>query len=131
MLNTARASLLALAVLTPAIAGCGSGSGSGGQATAKVGAGSQGAGGTEKVVIQSLTFEPGVLHADVGERVIWINKDNARHNITYKSGPKFTSSRPIVSPSTTFSIKLTHAGIIRYYCSIHPWMKATIVVAPG
>jgi plastocyanin len=46
------------------------------------------------------------------------------------SGPKFTSSRPIVSPSTTFSIKLTQPGTIHYVCTIHPWMKATIVVSP-
>ncbi|HEY2602534.1 MAG TPA: plastocyanin/azurin family copper-binding protein [Thermoleophilaceae bacterium] len=119
----APATLAALALLS---AGCGSGSDS--KASIKA-VSSVADKGTLRIVIQSLTFEPSVAHGSVGQTVLWSNEDNARHNITYVSGPKFKSSRPIVSPSTTFSIKLTQAGTVHYYCTIHPWMKATIVVA--
>jgi plastocyanin len=30
----------------------------------------------------------------------------------------------------TFSVKVTQKGAIHYYCSIHPWMRGTIVVSP-
>jgi plastocyanin len=48
--------------------------------------------------------------------------------VTYVSGPKFTSSSTL-DPGAKFQIKLTKAGTIDYFCSIHPFMKATIVVA--
>jgi plastocyanin len=35
-----------------------------------------------------------------------------------------------MSPGTKFSIRLTQPGTIHYFCSIHPWMKATIIVSP-
>ena len=28
-----------------------------------------------------------------------------------------------------FSVRLTQAGTIHYFCTLHPWMKATIVVS--
>jgi plastocyanin len=52
-----------------------------------------------------------------------------RHNVIYVSGPKFTSSRPRIRNGSTFSVKLAQPGTIHYFCSIHPWMKGTIVVS--
>jgi plastocyanin len=45
------------------------------------------------------------------------------------SGPKFVSSGTVNS-GHIYEVTLTKAGTIQYYCSIHPWMKATIVVSP-
>jgi plastocyanin len=82
------------------------------------------------VVMKSLDFTPTAVDAKVGQRVMWTNDDSAPHNVTYVSGPRFTSSRRVLSPGARFSIKLTQSGTIHYYCSIHPWMTATIVVSP-
>jgi plastocyanin len=113
-------------VLAAATAGCGSGSGS----TAAVESGSSAPHtGTVKVIMQTLAFEPASIHAGVGQTVVWTNEDNVPHNVIYVSGPKFTSSRPRIRNGTKFQVKLTQAGTIHYYCSIHPWMKGTIAVA--
>jgi len=79
--------------------------------------------------MQSLAFNPTLVHARVGQRISWTNRDNASHNVTYVSGPRFTSSRTLRT-GMKFSIKLTQPGTIHYYCSIHPWMTATIIVSP-
>ena len=79
--------------------------------------------------LSALAFQPSAAHAGVGQTVVWTNEDNLPHNVIYVSGPKFTSSRPRIRNGTTFSIKLTQPGTIHYFCSIHPWMKATIVVS--
>jgi plastocyanin len=84
--------------------------------------------GTLLAGMRSLEFNPVTIHARVGETVTWINHDSAPHNVTYVSGPKFASS-PTISPRRRFSLRLTEPGTIRYYCTIHPWMKATIAVA--
>jgi plastocyanin len=77
--------------------------------------------------MKSLAFAPDTVHATVGQTVEWTNDDTPAHNVTYVSGPKFASS-PTMNPGAKFSIKLTQAGTIHYFCSIHPFMKATIVV---
>jgi amicyanin len=85
-------------------------------------------GSTVEVTIKNLAFSPDTVHAKVGQTVKWTNDDSPPHNVTYVSGPKFTSSTTM-NPGATFSLKLTQAGTIHYFCSIHPFMKATIVVS--
>jgi amicyanin len=99
-------------------------------ATSTPAAGSSGgasAGGQTSVTIKNLAFHPPAIHAKVGQTVKWTNDDTPPHNVTYVSGPKFTSSGTL-NTGGTFSVKLTQAGTIHYFCSIHPFMKAVIVV---
>jgi plastocyanin len=85
-------------------------------------------GSTVEVTMKNLAFSPDTVHAKVGQTIKWTNDDSPPHNVTYVSGPKFTSSTTM-NPGATFSLKLTQAGTIHYFCSIHPFMKATIVVS--
>jgi amicyanin len=80
--------------------------------------------------MQSLFFTPTVLNAKVGQTIVWTNEEAAPHNVTYVSGPRFRSSRRILGLGAKFSLTLTQPGTIHYYCTIHPWMKAAIVVSP-
>jgi len=79
--------------------------------------------------MKSLAFSPATINAKVGQTVQWSNDDSPPHNVTYVSGPKFKSSSTI-TPGGKFQLKLTSAGTIHYFCSIHPFMKGTIVVSP-
>ena len=85
-------------------------------------------GNTVHVVMAHLEFSPLAVNARVGQRLVWTNVDNAPHNVTYVSGPVFKSSGRL-RPGDRFSIKLTQAGTIHYFCTIHPWMRATISVS--
>jgi plastocyanin len=78
--------------------------------------------------MKNLAFVPKSITAKVGETVQWTNDDQPPHNVTYVSGPKFTSSGTM-NTSDKFQIKLTAPGTIHYVCTIHPFMKATIVVS--
>jgi amicyanin len=129
MPNRARASLAAL-VVALLTAGCGSGSDLGSPAAAQTGTSTSDAGGTVQIVLKSLYFNPPAVRATVGQQVTWTQEDQAPHNVTYVSGPKFASSGTLVKLGSTFSIRLTEPGTIHYVCTLHPWMKATIVVSP-
>jgi plastocyanin len=76
-----------------------------------------------------LEFTPAAVGVRVGQRVVWTNHDTSPHNVTYVSGPKFKSSGTL-HPGGRFSLKVTSPGTIHYFCTLHPWMKATIVVSP-
>ncbi len=131
--------LLALLASLVAIAGCGSSksssssSSSASSASAARTGTSQPSGGAApggspiQVTIKSLAFNPQTVHAKVGQTVEWTNLDGPPHNVTWTGGPKFASSKTL-STNQKFSLKLTQAGTITYICSIHPFMKATIVV---
>jgi plastocyanin len=123
-----RAGLTALAALALLIAGCGSASGAGsGTPTATDTAD---AGGTAHVFMKVLEFTPATIRAKVGQTVTWTNADTSPHNVTYLSGPRFRSSRRVLNPGAKFSITLGQPGTIHYECTIHPWMKGTIIVSP-
>ncbi len=78
--------------------------------------------------MKNLAFSPATINAKVGQTVQWTNQDTPQHNVVYVSGPKFTSSANLNSGGQ-FKLKLTQPGTIHYICSIHPFMKATIVVS--
>jgi len=84
--------------------------------------------GTAHVAMKVLEFTPASVSVSVGQRVVWRNDDTSPHNVTYVSGPRFKSSRTLHT-GATFSLKVTSPGTIHYVCTLHPWMKATIVVS--
>jgi plastocyanin len=124
-LRGARRALAGVVVLAVCAAGCGTGSDlpattgqySGADVLAPV-----------AVTMKSLDFNPTSVHGKVGQKVVWTNADSAPHNVTYVSGPRFASSREL-GPGTTFAITLTQTGTIHYFCTLHPWMKATVVAS--
>ena len=81
------------------------------------------------VPIKNFAFQPQTLHARVGQSIRWVNEDSAPHNVVGTSGPSFKPSSTL-STGSKFTLKLTHAGTVRYICSIHPFMHGTIVVTP-
>jgi plastocyanin len=115
-----RSLLAALALL---LAGCSSGSDLSASSPPTSSAG------TVSIVMKSLDFSPISVHARVGQTVTWTNDDEAPHNVTYISGPRFRSSRRILAIGKTFSIHLGQRGTIHYICTLHSWMHATIVVS--
>jgi amicyanin len=117
-----------LAALALLIAGCGSGSDLPASSSGDPGAPTS-ASGTVSVVMKSLEFSPLTMHARVGQTVTWTNDDEAPHNVTYVSGPRFRSSRPRLSLGQQFSLHLTEAGTIHYICTLHPWMRASVIVS--
>ena len=61
-----------------------------------------------------------------GETVVWINRDSAPHTVTSDSGNEINS--PQLSNEQVYSHLFSNTGTFNYYCSVHPSMKATIIV---
>lgn len=113
--------LLALLVLSIALAGCSTPSTSPGGSSGS--AAPSGGGSAVAVTIQNFAFSPSSADVSVGGTVTWTNKDSATHNVTgdgWESGPMATGA--------TFSKKFDTAGTVNYHCSIHPSMTGTINV---
>ncbi len=77
----------------------------------------------------TFAFSPASLTIKAGTTVTWKNTTTVPHTVTSDDGKSFDSgsSKPI-APGGTFSFTFTTAGTFAYHCTIHPFMKATIIV---
>jgi plastocyanin len=69
----------------------------------------------------------------VNNTVIWTNNDVAGHTVTFTSVPNGAkvSNSELMAPNDTFTQTLTVPGTYHYICSLHSWMKGTIIVKSG
>ena len=81
---------------------------------------------TVNVTIQGFSFNPGTVTVVVGvnNTVSWTNMDSVTHTVTSDTGA-FGGTVP---PGRTFTFTFTVAGTYGYHCSIHNYMKGTVVV---
>ena len=93
------------------------------------------AGNTQTVMIitdssGTFAFSHASLTIKAGTTVTWKNTTAVPHTVTSDDGKSFDSgaSNPIAAQSGTFRFTFTTAGTFAYHCSIHPFMKATIIV---
>ena len=81
---------------------------------------------TGPVEVQDFKFTPRTLTVAKGTKVSWTWIGVIDHNVTVKSGPVKFHSR--TQARGTFSHIFSKPGTYHLYCTIHPWMKMTIVV---
>ena len=117
------------AVVALAAAGCGSsnssstssGSSSSGSSTA-----ASSSGGGVAIKMQNIAFAPKDVTVKVGQKITWTNDDSVDHNVTADSGADFKSDN--FGKDGTFEFTPDKAGTIKYECTLHPGMTATVTV---
>lgn len=82
---------------------------------------------TAAVEISGFAFNPATLTVKVGTTVTWTNKDSAAHTVASDAGDWIS---PSIAQGESFSRTFDTAGTFAYHCSVHPSMKATVVVNP-
>jgi amicyanin len=79
------------------------------------------------VAIKNFAFAPTAVTVKVGTTITWTNKDSDAHTVT-STGSGGPLNSPALSTGQTFSFTFTTAGSYSYFCTIHPFMTATVVV---
>ena len=127
-----RRTLVALTLLVAAgvlAAGCGGSGGDGGGSSTTTAASTTSGAGTPAsgtaVAIDNFAFSPAALNVKMGQQVTWTNKQDVAHTVTADGG---AFDHPMPS-GATFSFTFATAGTVAYHCTIHPFMKGTVVVA--
>lgn len=82
---------------------------------------------TQSVTIQNFAFSPSSITVAPGTTVTWTNKDNTAHTVTADSGTGPNSGQ--LMQNQTYSFTYQQPGTYPYHCSIHPQMKATVIVS--
>jgi plastocyanin len=78
------------------------------------------------VKIAGFAFGPASVTVAAGQTVTWTNADRVPHTVTADGGA--WNSGPL-APGASFSFTPTRPGTYAYHCSIHPFMRGTVVVA--
>jgi plastocyanin len=78
--------------------------------------------------IRNFMFVPMSTTIHAGDRVTFVNDDDEAHTAT-ASDRSFDSEG--LDAHATWQHVFTRAGTIGYFCELHPYMKATIVVLPA
>ena len=81
-----------------------------------------------EVTIDNFTFAPERVTVKAGTTVTWTNRDDIPHTVT--SSTRLFKSKAL-DTDDKFSFTFTTPGTHEYFCSLHPHMKATIVVEPA
>ncbi|MFI6098442.1 cupredoxin family copper-binding protein [Lentzea sp. NPDC051213] len=80
---------------------------------------------THQIPIARYTYMPASMTVRVGDVVTWTNQDEASHDV---AGGTFRS--PMLAQGQSWSFTFTQPGTFDYICSVHPDMRARIVVLP-
>jgi len=76
----------------------------------------------------------GIVEILVGDTIVWSNADTAFHTVTSGSetdGLDGLFDSKEFGPGNSFKYKFSEIGHYPYYCTLHPWMKGTIIVTSG
>lgn len=75
-------------------------------------------------------YIPSEITVDKGKTVTWRNEDSAFHSVTsgFYDEPTILFDSGYLDPFESFSYTFEQSGIYDYYCTLHPWMKAKVVV---
>src|SRR6478735_7351562 len=128
-MNMRRILLALCTIVALAAAGCGSSnssSTSSGSSSSASTAAASSSGGSVAIKMQNIAFDPKAVTVKVGQKVTWTNDDTVDHNVTSQSGETIKSDN--FGKGGTFSFTPTKAGTIKYVCTIHPGMTATLTV---
>ena len=79
---------------------------------------------TKTVTVRDFAFTPKTITIHRGQAVKWVNKDPITHTTTSNT----MVWNHVLAPSKSFTFVFKKPGRYPYHCSIHTFMKATVVV---
>ena len=82
--------------------------------------------------LTNLCFVPAIATANVGDKIIFLNGDNAPHTSTSgtaASGPDGIWDSGLQQPGVDFVFMATNPGTYDYFCMVHPWMTGQLIIS--
>jgi plastocyanin len=76
-------------------------------------------------------YEPDPVTIQQGDGVEWVNEDNTPHTVTSRQEGIFDSS--LINPAASWVLNSAEIAPAEYeyYCTLHPFMTATLVISSG
>lgn len=78
----------------------------------------------DTVIIKLMAFTPDTLTVNKGDTVVWINQDIVAHDVSHFPDRAWHSDT--LNPQNVFVKVIDDSS--SYFCSIHPTMRATVLL---
>ena len=69
-------------------------------------------------------YKPTLITVHKGDKLVWNNKSDAPHTVTFNNG----SYNKTVQPGGAISRVFKKTGTFKYHCNFHTYMKGTVTV---
>ena len=79
-----------------------------------------------EIEIRGFAFNPAQLTVKPGDRIRWTNRDRAPHDATALADDWKTR---VLNRNESAEVTVTAGMSANYYCSVHPQMRAKVMVA--
>ena len=80
--------------------------------------------------IEDICYIPSNIVVEKGKSVTWLNEDSSFHSVTSGFYPEpsglFDSGH--LDPYESYTLSFDDLGTYDYFCTLHPWMKAQVIV---
>lgn len=80
------------------------------------------------VTISNFAFHPATITVKAGTTVTWTNKDSTAHTVTADTPSADAPASGDINQGASYSFTFKKAGTYAYHCTMHPYMKGTVVV---
>ena len=80
--------------------------------------------------VEDICYIPPNIVVEKGKTVTWLNEDSSFHSVTSGFYPEpsglFDSGH--LDPYQSYTLSFDEFGTYDYFCTLHPWMKAQVIV---
>jgi plastocyanin len=84
------------------------------------------------VDMKSISYDPKIVNASIGDSIVWTNKAFSNHTATSDDDGKSFDTGEITPGESSSPVKFDKEGEFQYQCKIHgKTMSGTVVVKPA
>ena len=80
--------------------------------------------------IEDICYIPSNIIVEKGKSVTWVNEDSSFHSVTsgFYGEPTELFDSGYLDPYQSYTLSFDEYGVYDYFCTLHPWMKAQVIV---
>ena len=80
--------------------------------------------------IEDICYIPSNIVVEKGKSVTWVNEDSSFHSVTsgFYGEPTGLFDSGYLDPYQFYTLSFDEFGTYDYFCTLHPWMKAQVIV---
>ena len=80
--------------------------------------------------VEDICYIPSTIVVEKGKSVTWVNEDSSFHSVTsgFYGEPTGLFDSGYLDPYQSYTLSFDEFGTYDYFCTLHPWMKAQVIV---
>ena len=80
--------------------------------------------------IEDVCYIPSTIVVEKGKSITWVNEDSSFHSVTsgFYGEPTGLFDSGYLDPYQSYTLYFDEFGTYDYFCTLHPWMKAQVIV---